>query len=84
MGYHFLFYIQFNIVIFCEFTVSVDLIKKKHSCIDVQYTRIYQVKKKSLFSSSKTKKKINENRNKNLVNALSLSIHTHTHTHTHQ
>ena len=28
MGYNFLFYIQFNIVIFCEFPVSVDLIKK--------------------------------------------------------
>ena len=57
MGYHFLFYIQFNLVIFCEFTVSVDLIKK-YSCIGVQYTRNYQVKKILIFKVLKIRKKL--------------------------
>ena len=57
MGYHFLFYIQFNIVIFCKFTVSVDLIKK-YSCIGVLYTRNYQVKKILIFKVLKIRKKL--------------------------
>ena len=78
MGYHFPFYIQFNIVIFCEFTVSVDLIKK-YSCIGVQYTRIYQVKKIIIFKVLKIKKNNEDNRKswlQNFVNAVYIYTYT--------
>ena len=79
MGYHFLFYIQFTIVIFCEFTVSVDLIKKifLHRC---SIHKDLSSKENPYFQSSKNKKKINEDNRKswleNFIDALYIYTYT--------